>query len=110
MKRLAIIVTVAAIMGGTSGTLDAHASTKHNGACVAFSGSVAGNKYAGVKCYLDTAPGTYVIRASVRERDNKASYRNLVRLPKRLVRCTLTRGHNVPSGDWVGASYKISNC
>lgn len=105
-KRMAIVVAVLILIGGAFGTSIVQAASKHNGACSGFSGSVGGHRYAGVKCYLDTAPGTYIIRSSVRERDDKERYRKLLRVPNRLVRCTLTRGHS----DWSGTKYKISNC
>jgi hypothetical protein len=65
------------------------ASSGNNGACVGFSGATAGVKFAGVKCYRDIDPGNYVIRYIVKERDDPAQYKALLRVPRKPIRCTL---------------------
>lgn len=85
-------------------------ASKHNGACVGFAGSVGGHKFAGLKCYLDEAPGNWVIRYTVKERDNKDEFGKLIRLPKKPIRCMLTKGKTSVFNGMESTNYNISNC
>ena len=106
MKSMVTGLVALALGLGMAGIPRADASASHNGACSAFAGSTGGYKYAGIKCYLDSAPGDFVIRHSIWERDNAEEYRKLLRLPKRLIRCTLTKGQATSEGQ----TYNLSNC
>jgi hypothetical protein len=79
-------------------------------ACVGFAGSTAGVKFAGVKCYRDVDPGNYVIRYTVKERDDPAQYRQLMRMPRKPVRCTLINRGTMRSGAMDKTTYDVKNC
>lgn len=112
ISRIAAVVSAIGMLAGSQAgfATRAEAASPHNGACVGFAGAVAGQKFAGLKCYLDSAPGDYVIRSTVKERDNAEQYRKLLRIPKRPFRCTLTSGGTMPFNGMETTSYKISNC
>jgi hypothetical protein len=71
---------------------------------------VGGYKYAGLKCQLDSAPGDWVIRYSVKERDKPEEYRELLRVPKRPIRCTITKGRTAIVGATETTYYDIERC
>ncbi len=102
---LSVLFSVAMVAAGSVSESFA-ANAARNGVCVGFAGTHAGSGYAGLKCYLKTSPGEWVIRMSVSERDDAARYRQLLRLPKRPRDCTLTEG--TPRGEFI--PYKVSNC
>lgn len=110
MKVRGAVVFLVSLLMVQFGAVPVSAASKHNGACVGFAGSVGGHNHAGLKCYLDTAPGDYVIRSSVKERDDPKAYRNLLRMPKRPVRCTLTKGRTQVFNGMETTNYRITNC
>ena len=114
MKRVYSIILIALLAAGSFvpavPTLAA-SKAKHNGACVGFAGVMAGKyRYAGIKCYLDSSPGNWVIRSSVKERDDPKAYKKLVRIPKHPKRCTLVKGKTKRFGGVNKTFYKIKNC
>lgn len=107
MRPASLILVASLAAASFVPPVSAIAASKHNGACVGFAGTMSGKyRYAGLKCYLDSAPGNWVIRSSVKEKDDPKAYKDLLRIPKRPVRCTLTRG----ATDGADILYKISNC
>ena len=86
------------------------ANSEHNGACVGFGGVTAGVKFAGIKCYRDIEPGNYVIRYTVKERENPAEYKALLKVPRKPVRCTLVSRGTRRTGNMDVTSYDIKNC
>ncbi|MBO6726096.1 MAG: hypothetical protein JJ911_10595 [Rhizobiaceae bacterium] len=105
-----LTVPVAATLAAMALGSAASAEPDHNGACVGFAGTISGQKYAGLKCYLDSAPGNWVIRSTVKERNDPEQYKKLLRLPKQPVRCTLTKGGTSHLNGRVSTSYQISKC
>jgi hypothetical protein len=65
------------------------ASSENNSTCVGFAGTTGGVKFAGIKCARDIDPGNYAIRYIVKERDDPAQYKALLRVPRKPIRCTL---------------------
>ncbi len=110
MKKLTFMAAVTMTLVALGAVKSAGADNKHNGACVGFAGSISGQAYAGVKCYLDSAPGDYVVRYAVKKRDDPKVYKKILGIPKHPVRCTLTKGKTTRSGGMVNTHYHISNC
>ena len=110
MKKLTLILAVSVSCFGAWATPTAFASTKQNGSCVGFAGASSGHKYAGIKCYLDSEPGDWVINTSILERNDAKGYQNLLRVPKRPFRCTLTKASVTIVNGVETTLYDLANC
>lgn len=110
MKASIILVFALTIATIAFGPKASFAASKHNGTCMGFAGSSSGYPFAGLKCYLDSAPGDWVIRTSVTKRDDPDTYKKLLQLPKRGIRCTLTKGRTSRFNGMESTNYRISNC
>lgn len=109
LRILGLTIALLSVFAAGPFVTAVEAASKHNGSCMGFAGSVGGYKYAGLKCQLDTAPGDWKIRHSVKERDDAEEYKNLLRVPKRPFRCTLTKGSTV-RGAVTTHYYNIESC
>jgi hypothetical protein len=110
MKSKFMLAVAACVAAPTYAAPSLAANTKHNGACVGFAGSTGGVKFAGIKCYRDIDPGNYVIRYTIKERDDPAQYRQLLKVPRKPVRCTLVNKGSHHSGTMDVTTYDIQNC
>lgn len=108
MKR----ILLAAVAAGLSLPVvpQAAAGSKHDGACVGFAGSTGGQNYAGLKCKVDEMPGDWVIRHTVKERDNREEYRQLLKLPKRPIPCTLKKVSELAYNGVNNVMWEITSC
>lgn len=107
---ISLAAAIAVFAGAASVPAIAVAASKHNGGCVGFAGSISRHNYAGIKCYLDSAPGSWIIRYRVMERDNPEEYKQLLRIPKRPFRCTLVKEGELPGNGVMNVTYDIERC
>jgi hypothetical protein len=103
---------LAAVAGGMFASAAISAETFKGRCTVAAGATGVGNKHVTLKCARDSAPGDFVIRNTIWERDDKEGYRNLARFSGRRFSCTFTQsGAERLTGDgYVSQSYKMSNC
>jgi len=86
------------------------ASSENNSTCVGFAGTTGGVKFAGIKCARDIDPGNYAIRYIVKERDDPAQYKALLRVPRRPIRCTLVDKGTMRKFDANVTEIEIKSC
>jgi hypothetical protein len=87
----------------------AHADTQ-KGRCMVVTAVHGGKKFALAKCDRASAPGDYIIRSQVWEKDDKKAYNNLARLSGRRFSCDITYETTSRSGMVESTRYKITNC
>ncbi len=111
MRRTYSFLAVLAVAGSTiSAPTPAIAKTEYGGGCMGFAGQTGGQKYSGIKCYLDSNPGAWIIRYSVMERDDADEYKALLKVPRRKFPCTFTKMAPLPGNGVINITYNIEKC
>lgn len=104
---VSVLIALGVVIAGAP---EATAASKHNGACMGFAGSIGGQNYAGLKCKVDEMAGAWVIRHTVKERDNQKQYRELLRWPRRPVPCTLKKASELEYHGAINVVWDIKAC
>lgn len=87
----------------------AHADTQ-KGRCVVTAQVHGGKKFATVKCDRASAPGDYIIRSQVWEKDDKKAYANMARFAGRRFTCDISFKNKSRDGGMEWSHYKVENC
>lgn len=88
----------------------AAAERREPGVCVVTAETSVRFKSATVKCAKSSSPGRFVIRSTVKERDDPETYRERLRLAGQRFRCDLVRQGQRERGGYIITRYKPENC
>jgi hypothetical protein len=99
-----------AVLASLATTASPSAADTQKGHCMVVASVHSGKKFALAKCDRASAPGDYIIRSQVWEKDDKKAYNNMARLSGRRFTCDITYETTSRSGMVESTRYKVTNC